>query len=84
MKILSNGVFVSVVKGYFAGLKGVGMPLTLCVQLQEHTLMFNTAQWMMRQSHAGLSILLFGRPHLSSQSLRSDAEDDKNSLCSHA
>ena len=52
-------ICVSVVKGYFAGLNNVGMPLALCVQLQEHELMFSTAQWTMRQSHAGLSILLF-------------------------
>lgn len=60
-KKMANGprICVSVVEGYLAGLKDVGMPLTFCVQLQEHKLVFNTAQWMMRQSHAGLSILLF-------------------------
>ena len=52
-------ICVSVVEGYFARLKGVGMPLALCVQLQEHKLMFSTVRWMMRQSHAGLSISLF-------------------------
>ena len=58
---MANGprICVSVVEGYFAGLKDVGMPLALCVQLEEHKLMFSTAQWTMRQSHAGLSISLF-------------------------
>ena len=58
---MANGprICVSVVEGYFAGLKDVGMPLALCVQLQEHKLMFSTAQRTMRQSHAGLSISLF-------------------------
>ena len=44
-------ICVSVVEGYFARLKDVGMPLSVCIQLQENKLS--------RQSYAGFSYSLF-------------------------
>ncbi len=52
-------VCVSVVEGYFARLKDVGMPLSVCIQLQENKLSLGAAQWTMRQSYAGFSYSLF-------------------------
>ena len=37
----------------------VGMPLSVCIQLQESKLSLGAAQWTMRQSYAGFSYSLF-------------------------
>ena len=50
---------VSVLEGSFAGLEGVGIPLPVCIHLQDLGLQFEGAQWMAKQSNTEFSISFF-------------------------
>ena len=50
---------VSVLEGFFAGLEGVGIPLPVCIHLQDLGLQFGGAQWTAKQSNTKFSISFF-------------------------
>ena len=50
---------MSVLEGSFAGLQGVGIPLPVCIHLQDLRLQFEGAQWTAKQSNTRFSISFF-------------------------
>ena len=52
-------IHVSVIDGYFAALREVGVPASVCLQLQESKLHLRQAQWTARQTTAGFSVCFF-------------------------
>ena len=50
---------VSVLEGSFTDLKGVGIPLPVCIHLQDSGLQFGGAQWTAKQSNTEFSIFFF-------------------------
>ena len=50
---------MSVLEGSFAGLQGVGIPLPVCIHLQDLGLQFEGVQWTAKQSNIGFSISFF-------------------------
>ena len=49
-------IHVSVFEGSFAGLKGVGIPFSVCIHLQDLGLQFGGAKWTAKQSNTEFSI----------------------------
>ena len=49
-KMADGRICVSVFEGTFAGLEGVGVPLLVCIHLQDLGLQFGGAQWTAKQS----------------------------------
>ena len=54
-----KSIRVSVLEGDLAVLSSVGLPLSLCVQLQVSCLKLNEAQWTARSTPGGFSVSLF-------------------------
>ena len=54
---------VTVLEGCFAGLQGVGIPLPVCIHLQDLELQFEGAQWTAKQSNTEFSIFFFWPVH---------------------
>ena len=50
---------VSMLEGSFTGLQGVGIPLPVCIHLQDLGLQLEDAQWTTKQSNTGFSISFF-------------------------
>ena len=50
---------VSVLEGSFADLKGIGIPLPVCIHLQGSGLQFGGAQWIAKLSNTEFSIFFF-------------------------
>ena len=50
---------VSMLEGSFTGLQGVGIPLPVCIHLQDLGLQLEGAQWTAKQSNPGFSISFF-------------------------
>ena len=50
---------VSVLEGPYTHLQAVGVPLPLCMHMQELKLMLNEAQWTTKQSSGGFSVCFF-------------------------
>ena len=59
LKMADGRIRVSVLEGSFAGLQGVGIPLPVCIHLQDLGLQFEAAQWTAKQSNTGFSISFF-------------------------
>ena len=59
LKMADGRIRVSVLEGSFAGLQGVGIPLPVCIHLQDLGLQFEGAQWTAKQSNTGFSISFF-------------------------
>ena len=57
--MVDGRIRVSVLEGSFAGLEGVGIPLPVCIHLQDLGLQFEGAQWTAKQSNIGFSISFF-------------------------
>ena len=57
--MLDGRIRVSALEGSFAGFKGVGIPLLVCIHLQDLGLQFGGVQWMAKQSNTGFSISCF-------------------------
>ena len=55
----SNRIRVSVIEGYYLSLQEAGLPLSVCIQLQECKLSLRHAQWTARQTSSGFSVSLF-------------------------
>ena len=58
-KMADKPIRVSVLEGDLAVLSSVGLPLSLCVQLQVSCLKLNEAQWTARSTPGGFSVSLF-------------------------
>ena len=54
---------MTVLEGSFAGLQGVGIPLPVCIHLQDLGLQFEGAQWTAKHSNTGFSISFFWPVH---------------------
>ncbi len=50
---------VSVIEGYYVSLQEAGLPLSVCIQLQECKLSLEQAQWTAKQTNLGFSVSLF-------------------------
>ena len=57
--VMSNRIRVSVIEGYYVSLQEAGLPLSVCIQLQECKLSLRHAQWTARQMSSGFSVSLF-------------------------
>ena len=55
----SASIRVSVLEGCYAHLLAVGVPLPLCIHLQELAVRLNSAQWTAKQSSTGFSVSFF-------------------------
>ena len=53
IKADAGRIRVTVLEGSFAGLQGVGIPLPVCIHLQDLGLQFEGAQWTAKQSNTG-------------------------------
>ena len=63
----SNRIRVSVIEGYYVSLQEAGLPLSVCIQLQECKLSLSHAQWTARQTSSGFSVSLFWPEQLGAQ-----------------
>ena len=63
----SNQIRVSVIEGYYVSLQEAGLPLSVCIQLQECNLSLRHAQWTARQTSSGFSVSLFWPEQLGEQ-----------------
>ena len=63
----SNRIRVSVIEGYYVSLQEAGLPLSVCIQLQECKLSLRHAQWTARQTSSGFSVSLFWPEQLDAQ-----------------
>ena len=59
LKMADGRIRVSVLEGSFAGLQGVGIPLPVCIHLQDLRLQLEGAQWTAKQSNTRFSISFF-------------------------
>ena len=59
IKMADGRIRVSVLEGSFAGLQGVGIPLPVCIHLQDLGLQLEGAQWTAKPSNTGFSISFF-------------------------
>ena len=58
-KMADGRICMSVLEGSFAGLQGVGIPLPVCIHLQDLGLQLEGAQWTAKPSNTGFSISFF-------------------------
>lgn len=65
----TTAIRVSVLEGSYSHLQASGVPLPLCIHMQELGVMLSTAQWTARQSLGGFSVSFFWpaehKPYLS-------------------
>ena len=52
-------ICVSVLEGAFVGLREVGVPLPVCMHLQDKGARFESAQWTAKQTKSGFSVCFF-------------------------
>ena len=59
IKWLTSRIRVAVVEGDYANLCGLGLPLSLCLQLQTQNLRLSGALWLAKASASGFSVSLY-------------------------
>ena len=55
----SAKIFVSIIEGPYTILKECGVPLPVCVSMQDKGLLLGNAQWTARHSNCGFSVSFF-------------------------
>ena len=50
---------MAVLEGSLAALHDMGLPLSVCIELQSDQLQLENAQWTLRRSTSGVSVSLF-------------------------
>ena len=58
-KMADNGIHVAVLENSFAALKDLGVPFSVCLQLQQSDLKLAEAHWTARSTSSGFSVSFF-------------------------